>query len=482
MRTPLHFRSAETLFLCACFIFIVVGVLAHRSILNFNDVVNELDFSQSVLTAVEDIQSEITNLEYGGRGYIFSGKEMMLEPYVRAKSVIPEKIESMMQMAEAQPRLRGSVESIQLLTGELMSLHAEAISEYRSSGPDTEKQSQFLEMEYAAGANLRTLLIKFAMQEQELVAAGAMRSKESANWAIGLMTIGLFLGVALIIGAILLLKKEIKERARAEGKVKVLNRELSERAKELEEANRDLESFGSSVSHDLRHPLRTIEMYSEILAEDHGAELNESGRELLTQIQHAALRMDQLITGLLAFSRLGKEAPRRSFIDMQQLVDSVWQELSVGLKHEEVQFHASKLPPAEGDSRLIRQVIANLLSNAVKFSRHKRPSVIEVGFKSIDGIGSYYVKDNGAGFDMSYSTQIFKMFKRLHSEESFEGTGIGLATASRIIDRHGGRIWVEAKPDEGATFFFTLPRGEGPAERPSACDEMLPYFPSPRTG
>lgn len=255
--------------------------------------------------------------------------------------------------------------------------------------------------------------------------------------------------------------QDITERKQAEEEIKRLNRALLDRAAELEASNRELESFSYSVSHDLREPLRTIDGFSRILQKDYADKFDAEGQRLINIVRGGTQKMAQLISDLLAFSRISRKEMELSEIDMSGLAESVSAELRGNVPEQRLQFNIGSLPAARGDPPMIRQVWTNLLSNAVKFSKYKQTSVIEVGSLVKDGDNVYYVKDNGAGFDPQYKNKLFHMFQRLHSEEEFEGTGVGLAIVQRIINRHGGRIWAEGSVGHGATFYFTLSGKEG---------------------
>jgi len=236
-----------------------------------------------------------------------------------------------------------------------------------------------------------------------------------------------------------------------------LNRELEQHIIQLGEANKELEAFSYSVSHDLRAPLRAIDGFSNILLKKHADKLDDEGKRMLNIIQINTQKMGELIENLLTLSRLGRKEMALSDIDMCELAKDVYEELRTTVTERVLQFNIKKLPAAIGDIKLIRQVFVNLLANAIKFTRSREITDIEVRGWSEKNENIYYVKDNGVGFDMQYSDQLFGVFQRLHNEKEFEGTGIGLAIIQRIIHRHGGRVWAEGKVDEGAIFYFTLP-------------------------
>jgi signal transduction histidine kinase len=237
-----------------------------------------------------------------------------------------------------------------------------------------------------------------------------------------------------------------------------LEQRVDERTRKLKEANKELEAFSYSVSHDLRAPLRAIDGFSRILLEDYGEKLDDAGKRVLDVIRNNTQNMGRLIDDLLAFSRLSRKQLEASHVDMHCLASDVFQQLQPAFADQNIQFDLAPLPPTEGDPALIRQVFVNLLSNAAKYSRPRSQSVIEVNGYRENGDCVYYVKDNGVGFDMTYAKKLFGVFQRLHSVEEFEGTGVGLAIVQRIVHRHGGRVWADAKLNEGATFFFSLPR------------------------
>jgi signal transduction histidine kinase len=303
-------------------------------------------------------------------------------------------------------------------------------------------------------------LIKAARELDPMLGAIIMTGHGTIDTAVQAMKVGAldYLLKPFRLNAVL----PVLTRALDVQRLRRENAALQERERihsaELAVAYRDLEAFAYSISHDLRAPLRAIDGFTQILHEDYAPRLDEEGRRLTGIIRDGCRSMDELIVGLLAFSRIGRQALTPAPIDMQALAEEAAAEMRASYSGPAPLVEIAALPPCAGDRTVIRQVWCNLIGNALKYSARRAQPQVRISGRIEEAQSLYEVSDNGAGFDMQYADRLFGVFQRLHSAQEFTGTGVGLAIVQRIVTRHGGRIWAEAQPDAGAHFYFTLPR------------------------
>lgn len=271
---------------------------------------------------------------------------------------------------------------------------------------------------------------------------------------------------------ICLVVSDLTQQKEAQDQVRKFNLELEKRVQlrteQLQTANADLEAFNYGVAHDLRSPLRHIHGFADILLNDSESQLSPEGRRHLSLIVGETLRMDTLIQGLLGLSRVGRQPLHFQETDLNLLVRDVMESMSEDAGDRPIEWRVTQLPAVRCDSVLMKVVFTNLLGNAVKFTRGRTPAVIEVGVANQNGENVFRIRDNGVGFDMKYAEKLFGIFQRLHSPDEFEGTGVGLATVRRIIQKHEGRIWAKAELEKGASFYFTLGDAHGCEENANA--------------
>jgi signal transduction histidine kinase len=443
--------SVRTLNAAAIFLvvaaFLAVSFITYQSLLRIDTDEYWETHSYQVQGSLDVLISDLENMETGERGYIITGQDSFLQPYNAAfpdvnirftalQGLTADNAVQQQYLTVMKPLIDAKIADLQynisLRTNQGFAIAQTSIS--------TDKGKEIMD-------SIRTVVMNMQTEESGLLQMRTNDLSQVNTETRSIVIWGSMIGFLLY----LLVSYVIYEFVIGE----LVRKPLLEEALK---ANKEMEAFSYSVSHDLRAPLRAIDGFTQILVEDYAGKLDDEGKRIAGIIEASTVQMGKLIDNLLSFSRLGRAEIKKVPIAMSALAEETYKEVRKASPDRNIEFVMGALPDTNGDVDMIRQVWTNLFTNAVKFTGKKEKAKIEVGGTSTDDIATYYVKDNGAGFDMQYVGKLFGVFQRLHSAEEFEGTGIGLANVKRIVERHGGSVRAEGKVGEGATFYFTLPK------------------------
>lgn len=430
-------------------IILALGIFSYQFFVNLSVSSQWANHARRVLQNVEEVRSTVMRIENAQRGYLLTGDEAYLKNVdvnIRklngfvsdlATSTGDNEIQKA-NMADLQPQITSHIGITRHIIDARKISFEKAVEEMKIANP-AERLTE-----------IQLSLDRIREEEQALILSRSLAVQDGFFRFVFTFIALVSVTVLVLVGLVWLINANTKSRTVAEENLK---------AAELEthKTNQDLEAFSYSVSHDLRAPLRSINGYSQILIEDYQEKLDEEGNRLLNVIITNAKRMGQLIDDLLEFSRLGRQEIYRAIGDVNDQVNNIANELMERETNRKINLKIHPLGTAIIDANMMRQVWINLVGNAIKYSKNKEVAVIEIGRIDHKDKVVFFVKDNGAGFDMTYKDKLFGVFQRLHKSNEFEGTGVGLALVKRIIDRHKGQIWADAKVGEGATFYISLP-------------------------
>jgi signal transduction histidine kinase len=434
----------------ALLLLVSISYVTYRSTVRFSDSARLVDHTHLVIKQINQVLVDVRDAESAQRGYLITSDMTFLQPYDAVVTRLPDEIVLLRELVRDNPTQQQALTELEDLVAKKMRI--------LRLGIDTLAQRKGIDnMEVVAmvGGEGRRLMYQIRTQVERMVAAEESllvqradsleaETRMTKRWIL----LGNLTAAVLLLTAFFVVLREIAQHRHT-------NRELAMSAAQLELTNKELESFSYSVSHDLRSPLRAIDGYSRIFEEDFADRLDAEGLRLLAVIRSSSKKMGQLIDDLLSFSRMGRKPVDAAMVDMNRLIDEVWQEVSAG--HDNVKLNRKVLPSVWGDRALLRQVLLNLLSNAVKYSGNNPSPVVDISAEKKGEELVYCIRDNGVGFDMRFYNKLFGVFQRLHTENEFPGTGVGLAIAQRVIVRHGGRIWADSELGEYAAFYFSLP-------------------------
>jgi signal transduction histidine kinase len=429
-----------------------IGFLSFQTMESLVATARTRDHYDRVREKLGQLLTQLDDAETGQRGYLITGQRPYLEPYESAKSAIHQTVKSLDALIyiPAEPLIEAKLSELE-----------ETIHLRQTSGFAAARQVVLSDRGKRAMDEIRQVIGEMQAREDVLLLQTKQEAETGARRTLFVLVAGNVLSFALLVLVFLLLNRENAARQRAEDAMRGLNQALERRTVELEATNKELEAFTYSVSHDLRAPLRHVDGFSKLLLEESSGQLSEDSKRYLGFVRDGVIQMGQLVDDLLGLARVGRKELSVQVTGLNSLVDEVVTELGRDNSGRVIDWKVQQLPFVECDPALMKQVFVNLLSNALKYSRPRQRAVIEVGISQQNGERAVFVRDNGVGFNMKYADKLFGVFQRLHRPEDFEGTGVGLATVQRIIQKHGGRVWAEAALDQGATFYFTVGKTEG---------------------
>jgi len=435
-------------------VFLVVAVVSYKSMLQID--VDEIwvIHSYQVSTNLNVLMSDLENIETSVRGYVITGQDIYLGPYNTYLPDVDKTFTTLDNLTIDNPLQQKNLSDIKPLIDEKKANIQEAISLRKNIGLNSAIAYVSIGNGKKIMDSIRIIVANMQKEESRLLQIRTNDLTQINTLTKNTIIWGSIIGFLFYLLVNYIINKfVIGEIVRKP----LLEREQKALAEALK-ANKEMEAFSYSVSHDLRAPLRAIDGFTQILVEDNIDKLDDEGKRVAGIIRASTVKMGKLIDDLLSFSRLGRQEIKKNKVDMKSLVNNIYNELRKNSPDKNIEFVLNDIPDAMADKDMMSVVWTNLISNAIKFTGKKDKPKIEIGSKMDNDVITYYQKDNGAGFDMKYVDKLFGVFQRLHSTEDFDGTGVGLANVKRVVERHGGKVWAEGKVDEGATFYFSLPK------------------------
>ncbi len=449
--------SSKAIAACALIILACIGVLSFWSQVRNDEDREWVRHTYLVVEKLQTVRIDITQAETGQRGYMLTGQDRYLELYRAGFDQVRRDMKGLPELVADNPTQRAAIKRLDRLIAARLAELAEGIEVRKRSGllAGVEAVTRANNGEKWMG-QIAAQIAEMRQTEAQLLSSRLDTAAASAREIKVVIVCGNVLAILILLVKGFVIHWEIGKRNLAEQHLRQANERLERQTAELSETNIELESFAYSVAHDLRAPLRHIAGYSSVLTQDYGSYLDAEGLACLGKIAASAEKMGHLVDDLLRLSQIGRQELSFQDTSLDSLVKQAVEDIAPECAGREVEWQIGDLFNANCDPGLMKQVFANLLSNAVKYTRRQEHAVIQVGQTRQNDERVIFVRDNGVGFEMQYVEKLFGVFHRLHKARDFEGTGVGLAIVQRIIRKHGGRIWAEAKLDQGATFSFTL--------------------------
>lgn len=449
-------RTLIAFFVVTIIAVVLLGVANYRNNKSYYASAHLVNHTNEVLKLNAKTFSIIQDLSI--RGFVTTGDSSLLEPYYNALKNIAPHLAKLKRLTNDNGDQQKRIDSLSIYANERLALTHRYMDLHKRHKIDTAALEEFTAASISSMASIRRIADDIAHAEEGLLAARIGETeKDKGDFDMSISLV--FAVVAILLAACMMtVLYYINVRKKFEKSILQLNTDLEKKITELHTANKELESFSYSVSHDLRAPLRIIDGFAKIISEEHTQTLNDEGKRFVEAIRTNAQRMGLLIDDLLNFSRIGRQELSLREINMNTLVDNVIENFKLLDQNMQAKIEVKPLSNCRCDEHLIQQVWINLISNALKYSRNNSQPLIEIGWQDTGKELVYYVRDNGVGFEMEFAGKLFGVFQRLHKASEYEGTGVGLALVNRIIVKHKGRVWAEAKVNEGATFYFAIPK------------------------
>ncbi|MFH1052336.1 MAG: ATP-binding protein [bacterium] len=444
-------------FVLACLIIVGVGSFSFYSLFKYNEEIELIEHTYLVMQRLEEFISDIKDVERAVRGYVISGDSVYIQPYYNVINKYNNNKSYITSLLKDE-YVKNQFKIIDSLCKNKVDLNNKLI-EFTKAGNQLAVNEIFQKkIGYLVMKNINNISHNIYHREQVLLSERKKDAKNRGLITYVTIVIGSTGSLFIFLFVFNILKKEVRNRTEAELHLAKVNDELNSFNLKLEAANKELEAFSYSVSHDLRAPLRHIDGFSELLVSYAKNQLDAKASRYVEKIAKSAKIMGKLIDDLLTFSRMGRIDMRKVKVDMGILIKNQIETLSRDISDRSIEWTIPKFPYVLGDPDMLGLVWQNLISNSLKYTRNKDTAKIEIGCIEKNNNVTFFIKDNGVGFDMEYYDKLFNVFQRLHSASDFEGTGVGLANVKRIISRHEGKIRAEGVPNQGATFYFTLPK------------------------